>query len=42
MAQDPAGDFEHPLVREGDPLRPHVLYRLTDEARREFSTGGAR
>lgn len=45
MARDPDGDFEHPLVPDGDPLRPHVLYRLTDEARREFGAdpaGGAR
>jgi RimJ/RimL family protein N-acetyltransferase len=25
------GDFEHPSVPEGDPLRPHVLYRLRAE-----------
>lgn len=23
------GDFDHPSVPAGDPLRPHVLYRLT-------------
>jgi RimJ/RimL family protein N-acetyltransferase len=28
MAYDPAGDFEHPAVAEGSPIRPHVLYRL--------------
>lgn len=28
MTRDPADDFEHPRVAEGDPLRPHVLYRL--------------
>ena len=28
MTRDPAGDFEHPNVPVGDPLRPHVLYRL--------------
>jgi ribosomal-protein-alanine N-acetyltransferase len=28
MTRDPADDFEHPNVPEGDPLRPHVLYRL--------------
>jgi RimJ/RimL family protein N-acetyltransferase len=28
MHRDPADDFEHPLVAPGDPLRPHVLYRL--------------
>ncbi len=27
MARDPQGDFEHPLLPEGHPLRPHVLYR---------------
>ena len=25
-----AGDFEHPRVPVGHPLRPHVLYRLAD------------
>lgn len=34
MQRDPAGDFEHPWVPEGHPARPHVLYRLTEEARR--------
>ena len=28
MTHDPAGDFEHPLLAEGHPLRKHVLYRL--------------
>lgn len=28
MRHDPAGDFEHPNVPAGSPLRPHVLYRL--------------
>lgn len=28
MTHDPADDFEHPLLPEGDPLRRHVLYRL--------------
>ncbi len=28
MTHDPAGDFEHPLLAEGHPLRRHVLYRL--------------
>lgn len=27
MARDLGGDFEHPLVPEGHPLRPHILYR---------------
>ena len=28
MTRDRAGDFEHPLIPEGHPLRPHVLYRV--------------
>jgi RimJ/RimL family protein N-acetyltransferase len=28
MTHDAADDFEHPLLAHGDPLRPHVLYRL--------------
>lgn len=27
MHRDPDGDFDHPSVPDGDPLRPHVLYR---------------
>ncbi len=27
MVHDPAGDFDHPHVPPGSPLRPHVLYR---------------
>jgi ribosomal-protein-alanine N-acetyltransferase len=27
MRRDPADDFDHPLVAEGHPQRPHVLYR---------------
>ncbi len=27
MTRDPKGDFDHPRVPEGHPLRPHVLYR---------------
>jgi RimJ/RimL family protein N-acetyltransferase len=29
MRHDQAGDFEHPRVPVGHPLRPHVLYRLS-------------
>ena len=32
MTHDAADDFEHPLIREGHPLRPHVLYRLSRTA----------
>ncbi|HEX5928685.1 MAG TPA: GNAT family N-acetyltransferase [Solirubrobacterales bacterium] len=28
MTRDPADDFEFPTLPPGDPLRPHVLYRL--------------
>ena len=31
MQREPAGDFEHPRVPVGHPLRPHVLYRLSRE-----------
>jgi RimJ/RimL family protein N-acetyltransferase len=29
MHRDPREDFEHPLLAVGDPLRRHVLYRLS-------------
>ena len=29
MTHDPADDFDHPALPEGDRLRPHVLYRIT-------------
>jgi RimJ/RimL family protein N-acetyltransferase len=29
MSHDPADDFEHPRIAPGHPLRPHVLYRLS-------------
>ena len=28
MRRDPADDFDNPNIPDGDPLRPHVLYRL--------------
>ena len=28
MQRDPAGDFDHPRLAEGDPLRRHILYRI--------------
>jgi len=31
MAHDVHGDFDHPRLPEGHPLRPHVLYRLRQE-----------
>lgn len=33
MRRDAGGDFEHPNVPEGHPLRPHVLYRTRRENR---------
>lgn len=32
MSRDPADDFDHPGLPEGDRLRPHVLYRLSAAA----------
>lgn len=32
MSRDMAADFEHPLLVDGHPLRPHVLYRLSRPA----------
>ena len=29
MVRDPEGDFDHPGLPEGSPLRRHVLYRVT-------------
>ena len=29
MARDPHGDFDHPSLPAGSPLRRHVLYRVT-------------
>lgn len=28
LSRDLDGDFDHPAIAEGDPLRPHVLYRI--------------
>ena len=28
MVRDVDGDFDHPLLPEGSPLRRHVLYRM--------------
>jgi RimJ/RimL family protein N-acetyltransferase len=32
MRRDERGDFEHPALAPSDPLRPHVLYRLSRSA----------
>ena len=29
MTRNPAEDFDHPDMAVGDPLRPHILYRIT-------------
>lgn len=29
MTRDVGGDFDHPGVPKGSPLRPHVLYRIS-------------
>ena len=34
MTYDPADDFDHPSLAPGHPLRRHVLYRITNGARR--------
>jgi len=39
MTTDQADDFAHPLLPEGHPLRPHVLYRMT---RRQWDRGPVR
>lgn len=28
MHRNPKDDFDHPMLKEGDPLRRHVLYRI--------------
>lgn len=30
MRRDPAGNYERPTVPEGNPLRPHLLYRIAN------------
>jgi RimJ/RimL family protein N-acetyltransferase len=32
MRRDPDGDFDHPLLPDGSPLRRHVLYRISAPA----------
>lgn len=38
LRHDPDGDFEHPSLPPGDPLRHHVLYRL---GREEWTGAGS-
>jgi len=37
MTHEPAGDFDHPNLPVGHPLRRHVLYRLRRETKMQFS-----
>lgn len=39
MTRNPEDDFLHPRLPEGDPLRPHVLYRLQAEEWRRRPPG---
>ena len=32
LSHDPADDFDHPALAAGSPLRPHVLYRIGQDA----------
>ena len=32
MARDPAGNFDHPMVPDGSPLKAHVTYRIARPA----------
>lgn len=40
MSREPAEDFLHPLLDPGDPLAPHVLYRLERASTRSASDAG--
>ncbi|MCB8819045.1 GNAT family N-acetyltransferase [Microvirga rosea] len=40
MVRDLDGDFDHPALAEGHPLRPHVLYRLSREQFEKAATAG--
>ncbi len=35
MRHDSENDFDHPDVTPGHPVRPHVLYRITNPALRD-------
>ena len=39
LRHDPAGDFDHPLLEPGHPLRRHVLYRLSAAEWRSSRSG---
>ena len=42
MTHDPADDFDHPRLDEGDPLRRHVLYRIGQDQWRQSSAASGR
>jgi ribosomal-protein-alanine N-acetyltransferase len=42
MTRDPAGDFLHPRLPEGHPIRPHVTYRLSRDAWLAAAATGSR
>ena len=39
MFRDASGDFDYPLIEDGHPLKPHVLYRLSKDQFREQEHG---
>jgi ribosomal-protein-alanine N-acetyltransferase len=39
MRHDPTGDFDHPALPDGHPLRRHVLYRSRRHAGRKRNSG---
>ena len=39
MSRDVGADFDHPSVPKGDPLRPHVLYRLSADQHHGVPSG---
>jgi 3-dehydroquinate dehydratase / shikimate dehydrogenase len=41
MRHDPTGDFDHPGIPAGNPVRPHVLYRLTRDGSKESGRTGS-
>jgi RimJ/RimL family protein N-acetyltransferase len=41
MTHDPVDDFDHPRLADGDPLRRHVLYRISRPQWRARSARGA-
>jgi hypothetical protein len=37
MTRDHDADFDHPAVPDGDPLKPHIVYRLMRPISRQVS-----